>query len=86
VPRSKQTVYATFKGLKNFFKEKTHTAFSDTPLSNQSWLNSLQALLIAILASKLSTQLDIFLDIKGCLNDLKICKNFTSILNQHFHH
>lgn len=33
------------------------TAFSETPDSNQIWLTSLQAVLIAILASKLSTQL-----------------------------
>jgi len=43
--------------LGTLINSHTYTAFSETPLSNQFWPSSLQALLIVIRASKLSTQL-----------------------------
>ena len=50
-----QAKQANCPGFRNWICPET--AFSETPLSNQTWPSSLQALLIAIRASKLSTQL-----------------------------
>ena len=50
-----QAKQANSPGFKNWICPDT--AFSETPLSNQTWHSSLQALLIAMRASKLSTQL-----------------------------
>jgi len=46
---------AVLPGMRNWMCPET--AFSDTPDSNQIWLTSLQAVFMAIRASKLSTQL-----------------------------
>lgn len=56
------------------------TAFSETPLSNQVWPSSLQALLMAIRASKLSTQLKTKLTGWPSFNEpwliLKSCRDY----------